>query len=69
MDVEKAAAYLSLSQSTFERLVREGGLPKPRKFPGRRRVGWLRPELEDAALNLPVSDHLPPENTAAPKPR
>lgn len=69
MDVEKAAAYLSLSESTFERLVREGELPKPRRFPNRRRVGWLRTELEEAALNLPVSDLLPPENTGARKPR
>lgn len=69
LDVEKAAAYLSLSESTFERLVREGELPKPRRFPNRRRVGWLRVELEEAALNLPVSEILPPPNTGAPKPK
>lgn len=53
-----AAAYCSLSVTTFERRVREGVLPKPRQLSARR-VAWLTPELDAALANLPVSD-LPP---------
>ncbi len=33
---DQAAAYLTLSVSTFEKLVRENNLPKPRQIADRR---------------------------------
>lgn len=65
---EDAAAYLSLSLGTFEKLVRERSIPQPRQLAGRR-VAWIRAELDEWLLARPVSVQLPPENTGAPKPR
>jgi excisionase family DNA binding protein len=65
---EDAAAYLALSLSTFERLVRECSIPQPRQLAGRR-VAWIRAELDEWLLARPISVQLPPENTGAPKPR
>lgn len=64
----QAAAYVSLSVSTFEKWVQEKKAPQPRQFPGRR-VAWLRAELDAWLISLPLSDQLPPENTGAKKPR
>ena len=50
-------------------LVQEKSAPQPRRFPGRRRVAWLRAELDQWLANLPLSDLLPPDNTGAKKPR
>lgn len=63
-----AAAFLSLSVSTLEKLVREGALPKPRLLAGRR-VAWIRAELESWLIKRPESELLPPENTGASKPK
>ena len=68
LDREDAAAYLALSVSTFERLVRDGSIPQPRQLASRR-VAWLRFELDEWLLSRPVSEQLPPPNTGAPKPR
>lgn len=68
LEREAAAAYLALSVSTFERLVREKSLPAPRQVADRR-VAWLRTELDEWLQARPISDLLPPENTGAPKPR
>lgn len=68
LEREMAAAYTSLSVSTFEKEVRENRAPKPRLLAGRR-VGWLRVELDAWLQTRPVSDQLPPENTGAKKPR
>jgi prophage regulatory protein len=57
-----SAAFVSLSESTFEQLVREGNAPKPRVLSGRR-VGWLVRELRAWAEARPVSEMLPPPNT------
>lgn len=65
---EQAAAYLTLSVSTFEKLVRENNLPKPRQIADRR-VAWIRTELEAWLHGRPPSELLPPVNTGAPKPR
>lgn len=56
-----AAATLSLSVSTFEKLVRTGAAPPPRRISDGR-VGWLRHELAEWANRRPVSD-LPPRLT------
>lgn len=68
LDKAGAAAYLSLSTSTFERLVREGNAPRPRMLSDRR-VAWVRAELDKWLHSRPPSDLLPPANTGAPKPR
>ena len=65
---EDAAAYLALSVTTFEKLVREESLPPPRQLAGRR-VAWIRAELDAWLWGRPKSSLLPPENTGASKPR
>lgn len=65
---EIAAQLLSLSVKTFERLVQQGDLPKPRQISAGR-VGWLVSDLDDWAQKRPQSQMLPPENTGARKPR
>lgn len=65
---ELAAQLLSLSVKTFERLVQQGELPKPRQISAGR-VGWLVSELDAWAEKRPVSELLPPPNTGASKPK
>ena len=69
LEKPQAAAYLSLSTSTFEALTRtDDTFPKGRKLsPGR--VGYLVAELRAWGQTRPVSDMLPPPNTSAPKQR
>jgi excisionase family DNA binding protein len=43
--VDRAAAYLSMSTTLFERLVKEGRLPKPKKLGGY--VFWDRLALDE----------------------
>lgn len=57
----EAAAFLSVSESQFERLVSVGELPKPRKLSAGR-TAWLVDELRDWGRARPVSDMLPPAN-------
>ncbi|WP_417284363.1 helix-turn-helix transcriptional regulator [Comamonas sp.] len=68
LDKEMAAAYCSVGITMFEQMVQDGTAPKARRFPGRRRVAWLRTELDAWLAGLPLSDLLPPENTGAKKP-
>lgn len=63
LNLEELAAALSLSESTVQDLVRRGELPPPRRLSARR-VGWLVREIEAWAESRPVSDLLPPPNTA-----
>lgn len=65
---EIAAQLLSLSVSSFDRLVAQGSIPKPRQL-SPNRVGWLVSDLDAWAERRPVSDVLPPSNTGVPKPR
>ena len=65
---EIAAQLLSLSVSSFDRLLAKGSIPKPRQL-SPNRVGWLVSDLDAWAEKRPVSDLLPPSNTGAPKPR
>ena len=66
IDLASAAAFVSLSEATVERLVREGGFPKPRLLSGRR-VAYLVRELEAWLEDRPVSDLPPPRNTSRQK--
>jgi predicted DNA-binding transcriptional regulator AlpA len=52
--LDDAAAYVSLSPSSWQRKVQRGEAPKPRQL-DRRRVGWLVSELDDWLAGLPVS--------------
>ena len=68
LDLPKVASTLSVSESTVQKLLREGSFPKPRQVSGRR-VAWLTTEIEAWAHALPITSLLPPHNTGAPKPR
>lgn len=59
-----AAAFLALSESTLEKLVRMGELPAPRSVSGKR-VAWLVRELREWAEARPISGNLPPPNTGS----
>lgn len=57
----EAAAYVGLSVSTLESLVRAETFPRPRLLsPGR--VGWIRTELDAWLAARPASDLLPPRS-------
>ena len=66
LDMPGACSFLSLSESTLQKLEREGKFPKSRLLSAKR-VGYLVRELEDWAESRPVSDLLPPANTGAKK--
>jgi prophage regulatory protein len=66
VDKQEAARILSLSESTFEELIRKNEFPKPRLLSSRR-VGWLVREVEEWAESRPVADLLPPPNTGSRK--
>lgn len=68
LELDDAAAFVSLSPSTWQRLVREERAPQPRSLSDNR-VGWLVEELREWLRNRPVSSNLPPQNTGAKKPR
>lgn len=63
LELEAVAGVVALAASTVQRLVREGAFPKPRQLSGRR-VAWLVREIEEWAEERPVSELLPPPNTA-----
>jgi prophage regulatory protein len=62
LDLPDVAAFTSLSESTVEKLVREGAFPKPRLLSGRR-VAWLVREVTDWCEERPVFNLLPPPFT------
>lgn len=58
IDLEQVSAYLSLSTSTIEVLVRTGKFPRPRQLSGRR-VAYLVKEIDEWLESRPVSQQLP----------
>ncbi|MBJ3774346.1 helix-turn-helix transcriptional regulator [Acuticoccus mangrovi] len=52
MTRQEAARHLMVSPATFDRWVKEGVMPKPRRRGGIAR--WVRLEIEEAALRLPT---------------
>jgi excisionase family DNA binding protein len=50
---DAAAAYLSISATLFDRMVEDGGMPRPRLLGGKRRA-WDVRELDAAIDRLPV---------------
>jgi predicted DNA-binding transcriptional regulator AlpA len=47
----KSAAYVGVSPSLFDEMVRDGRMPKPKRINGR--VVWDRRQLDDAFEALP----------------
>ncbi len=68
IDLPTAAASVSLSVASVQKLVREDRFPKARLLSDRR-VGWLVREVEEWAEGRPISDLLPPPNTDGRKKR
>lgn len=67
VDEPTAAALVSLSEPTLQKLVREGDFPKPRRISAGR-AGYLFREVLDWAERRPVSDLLPPRNAGKRRP-
>jgi predicted DNA-binding transcriptional regulator AlpA len=61
MRVEQAANYLSISRSTFLRLVEDGTMPAPTKVKGM--ALWDRFDLDDAFNELKHGTGEPTENS------
>jgi predicted DNA-binding transcriptional regulator AlpA len=53
---EVAAAYVNVSPTTFDAMVKDGTMPKPRRLSGRRKA-WDVRALDAAVDNLPVEDN------------
>lgn len=62
LNLAAVAEACALSETTVQKLVRDGAFPRPRKLSGNR-VGWLLREVEAWAEDRPVSDLPPPPNT------
>ena len=63
LDITGVAEITGMSESTVQNLVRKNDFPKPRKTSGRG-ARWLVREIEEWAEARPISDILPPPNTA-----
>ncbi len=50
---EAAASYVSVSPTTFDEMVKDGRMPKPKRLGGRRKA-WDVHALDAAVDNLPV---------------
>ena len=68
LDMHELCIATTLSETTIQKLIREGQFPKPRLIGGRR-VGWLVDEVKAWASARPVSQLPPPPNTGARKPK
>jgi predicted DNA-binding transcriptional regulator AlpA len=53
---EAAAAYVGVSPTTFDAMVKEGTMPKPRRLRGKRKA-WDVRALDAAVDNLAVADN------------
>ena len=54
----EAAAYIGVSPSTFDKMIREGYMPSPKRYRGR--TIWDRLALEEAFACLPEDDDAKP---------
>jgi predicted DNA-binding transcriptional regulator AlpA len=50
----EAARYVGLGETTFDDAVKQGLMPRPRRYPNARRVVWLKRELDRALEDLPI---------------
>lgn len=53
---ETAAAYVSVSPTKFDEMVRDGSMPKPKRLNGRRKA-WDVRALDAAIEDLPDADN------------
>ena len=51
-----AAAYVNVSSTTFDEMVKDGLMPKPKRLRGRRKA-WDVRDLDAAVDNLPDADN------------
>ncbi|GLI93939.1 helix-turn-helix transcriptional regulator [Methylocystis echinoides] len=58
---ERAAAYLDVSPTSFDKLVKEGKLPKPKRLDGFR--WWDRVDLDASAESLPYEGDGAPDDS------
>lgn len=58
---EAAAAYVGLSSSKFDALVKDGRMPRPRRID--RRLVWDVRMLDAAADDLPIDGEVPVDDT------
>ena len=59
---EAAAAYVSVSPNTFDQMVEDGRMPKPKVLSGRR-IAWDVHDLDRAVNSLPVLGDTVVDNT------
>lgn len=63
----ECARFVSLSEGSVHKLVRENKFPKPRMI-SEHRSAWLTAEVEEWAMTRPISDLAgPPHGGAHPK--
>jgi predicted DNA-binding transcriptional regulator AlpA len=53
---EAAAAYVNVAPTTFDVMVKDGTMPKPKRLSGRRKA-WDVRALDAAVDNLPIEDN------------
>ncbi len=53
---EAAAAFVNVSPTTFDEMVKDGTMPKPRRLKGRRKA-WDVRSLDAAVDALPIGDN------------
>lgn len=53
---EQAAIYVGVSPNTFDKLVRDGGIPAPKVFPSASVKVWDVRDLDAFADSLPYED-------------
>lgn len=56
---EVAAAFIDVSPSKFDEMVKDGRMPKPKRIDARR--VWYRPEVEAAFMELPGGEEVLPD--------
>jgi prophage regulatory protein len=61
LDRAAVAHFVSLSEPSVQKLVREKQFPQPRLLTAHR-VAWLTEEVEEWAKGRPVANLLPPAN-------
>lgn len=59
---ERAAAYLDVSPNTFDRMVKDGVAPAPKRLQGMK--AWDRADLDAFADHLPYSEPVTPPDTS-----
>lgn len=55
-----AAGYIGVSPRTFDHMVKDGTMPRPRRYGAR--VFWDRVELDEAFASIPRDDEAPEPN-------